>query len=324
MTVLRRISVLLAGATLALGWGSAVAQGYPQRPVKIVVGLAPGGAADITIRLVAQKLGEGLKQPFIVQNMPGAGGIVAAQAVLTAPRDGHTLFLLSNQQAVSASLFKKLPYDPVADFTPVSSIGWFHMVVLADAQVGSKSLSEAVGAARRDPARLTFGSLTVGATQHLTAELIKSTAGLTSVTVPYKSTPDVISALHVGDVQLAFENLAPVPGQVQGGSLRALAVASEQRFAGLPGVPTMEESGYPGFRVNTWNGLAAPAGTPSEVVAKLQGELTRVLALPEVKQRFAELAVEARASTGDALATHLRSEIAKWRTVIERAQIERQ
>jgi len=317
---LRRICALAFIAAAS----AVFAQSYPARPVRILVPFAAGGVADITARVVAQKIGETLGQPVLIENRPSAGSIVASEAVAKAEPDGYTLLFLTNGNAVSATLFKSLPYDTVNDFTPVSTAGFFDIYVLASAGSGLNSIADLVAYAKANPGKLNIGTINIGSTQNLAAELFKSMAGIEAQTVPFKATPAVITALRSNDVQVAFEILAPVLPQVKSGALRPLGVASVRRFAGLPEVPTVIEGGVPGYQASSWNAVAAPAKTPRAVIERLNREINAAVASPEVKQRLQQLGVDARGSTPEALRELLVSEIAKWKAVIERANIEKQ
>jgi tripartite-type tricarboxylate transporter receptor subunit TctC len=321
MACLRAATVMLL-SLLALG--AYAAEQYPVRPLRLIVPFGPGGVGDLTARAVAQKMGESLGQQVIIDNRPSAGGVVAAEMVAKAEPDGHTLLLLNNQQAVSVSLFKSLPYDPLRDFSPISTIGSFSLAVLATTSSPYKSLKELIAQARATPGKLNGGTINVGATQNLAAELFKSMANINVVIVPYNSTGAVLTALRGGDVQFAVEILAPIVGQVKAGNLRALGVTTSTRFSMLPDVPTVSESGVSGYEVTSWNGIAAPAKTPRALVNRLHQVVTAALATAEVKQRFQDLAVEPRPSTPEAFRTHLQAEIAKWKKVIEEAKIPRQ
>jgi tripartite-type tricarboxylate transporter receptor subunit TctC len=289
-----------------------------------VVPFGPGGFADITMRLVGQRLSEHTGQQVVIENRPSAGGIIASEAVAKAEPDGYTLLLISNGNAVSATLFKSLPYDTVNDFAPVSTAGFFDIVILVNGDSKIGSVRELIAAAKANPSKFNIGSINIGSTQHLSAELFRSMAGIEAQTVPFKGTPAVITALRSNDVQVAFEILAPVLSQIKAGALKPLGVASSRRFPGLPNVPTVTESGLPGYQASSWNGIAAPARTPKAVIDRLNREINAALAVPEVKQRLQDLGVEARASTPEALKELLVAEIAKWRAVIERANIEKQ
>jgi tripartite-type tricarboxylate transporter receptor subunit TctC len=290
----------------------------------VVVPFAPGGVADITARVVSQKMGEQLGQQIIVDNRPSAGGVVAAEAVAKAAPDGYTLFLVSNGTAVSASLFNKLPYDTLKDFSPISTLGFFDIVLLVAPNSKFQSVKDLIAAAKAQPNKLSIGSINVGSTQNLAAELFRTTAGIDVATIPYKGTPDVITALRGGDIQAAFEILAPVLGQIKSGAVKPIGIASDRRFAGLKDVPTIAESGLPGYQASSWNGLSAPAKTPAAVIDRLHKEVVTAVGSPDVKNKLLELGVDTRASTPDELQKLLASEITKWGQVIERAKIPKQ
>ena len=320
---LHLVSRYLCAAGLAVA-SSALAQGYPAHPVKIVVPFAAGGVADITARVLSQKMGESMRQQVIVENRPSAGGIVASEAVANAEPDGYTLLFITNGNAVSASLFKSLPYDTVNDFAPISTVGFFDLVLVVDSISKIGSVRDLIAAARASPNKLNIGTINIGSTQNLAAELFKSMSGIDAQVVPFKATPAVILALKGGDVQVAFEILAPVMAQIKGGALKPLAVTSDKRFPGLLDVPTVAESGVPGYQASSWNGVAAPARTPKPVIDRLNREVSAAVAAPEVRNRLQELGVDARAGTPEALGALLAAEIVKWRMVIERAGIEKQ
>jgi tripartite-type tricarboxylate transporter receptor subunit TctC len=313
--------VLAVVAALA---GPASAQGYPARPIRLLVPFGPGGVGDITARIVALKIGASLGQQIVVDNRPGAGGIVASQIVAKAAPDGYTLLLLNNAHAVSQSLFKTLPYDTLRDFAPISSIANFSIVLLVNPDSQLKSVKDFVAAAKASPGRFNVGTIQIGATQHLSSELFKSMAGLDWVHVPYTNTGLLLGGLRGNGVQVAFEFIAPVVGQVKAGQLRALAVSTRTRFAGLPNVPSVHEAGLAGYEVISWNGFGAPAGTPKPVIDRLNKAMVVALAMPDLKQRFAELAVDPRPDTPEGFRKLIASEIAKWGKVIETARIPKQ
>jgi tripartite-type tricarboxylate transporter receptor subunit TctC len=315
----------VTGLLLALSLApQAWAQNFPAKPIKIIVPFGAGGVADLTARTVAQKLTQSLGQSVVVENKPGAGGVVASDTVAKAEPDGHTLLLMSNASAVSATLFKSLPFDTVRDFTPVSTLGFFDIAIVAPTDSKFKNLAELLAHARANPGKLNIGSINIGSTQNLAAELFKTHAGVDLQIVPFNGTPAVINALRGGQIDAAVEILAPVMGQIKGGALRALAVTSEKRSVLLPDVPTAAESGLPGYLASSWNALAAPARTPKDVVARLNREVAAALQSSEVRSRLHELGVEARASTPEQAHELLVSEIKRWGEVIERAKIPKQ
>jgi tripartite-type tricarboxylate transporter receptor subunit TctC len=321
MSIKRRGALALLGAALS---PLARSQAFPSRPLKIVVPFGAGGVADLTARTVAQKLALSLGQPVVIENKPGAGGVGASDAVAKAEPDGHTLLLMSNASAISATLFKSLPYDTLRDFIPVSTLGFFDIAIVVPAQSRFRTLAELLAHARANPGRLNIGSINIGSTQNLTAELFKTHAGADLQIVPFNGTPAVIHALRGGQIDAAVEILAPMMAQIKAGKLRALAVTSEQRSQLLPEVPTAGESGLPGYVASSWNALAVPARTPPAVLARLQRDIAAAVNAPEVRQRLRELNIEARASTPEQTQRFLQAEIRRWGEVIQRANIPRQ
>ncbi|MBP7915590.1 MAG: tripartite tricarboxylate transporter substrate binding protein [Vitreoscilla sp.] len=285
---------------------------------------APGGVADITARTVGQAVAATLGQPVIIDNKPGAGGIVATQAVLKAPADGHTLLLMSNATAVSVHLMKKLPFDVVKDLAPISTLGFFELGIAVNADSRFKTLAEMLNYARAQPGKLTIGTITVGSTQHLSAELFKSRAGIEATVVPYKGSPAVINALRSGDVDVVFEILGPLLPQLAGKTLRALAVTGTARFPLLPEVPTVVEQGIKGYTVDSWNALAAPAGTPPAVIERLGRAAQEAVSQPGVRKSLHDLGVKPQAGSPAELGSLLASEIAHWGEVARAANLERE
>ncbi len=302
------------------------AQTFPTKTLKIVVPNAAGGAADITARTVGQKLSEALGQAVVVENKPSAGGIVAGEAVARADADGHTLLLISSGTAVSAALFKQLPFDTQRDFAPVSKLASFDLVIAVSEAGRFKSLAELLAYARANPGKLNIGTPQKGTTQNLAAELFGASAGIEFQTVPFNGTPPVINALRGGEIDAMVEILGPLMPQINSKALRPIALLGERRSANLPDVPVVRESGgaLASFNVTSWNGLAVPAKTPREVVTRLNKELQTVLALPEVRKRLADLQLNAQGSSPEQVAELLGTETKRWAGVIERAKIERQ
>ena len=314
-------------AALAAVFSVAVtAQTLPTKPIKIVVPNAPGGAADITARTVGQKLSEALGQPVVIENRPSAGGVIAGEQVAKADPDGHTILLISSGTAVSAALFKSLPFDTRKDFTPVSKLASFDLAIAVAEGGKFKSFAELLAFAKANPGKLNIGTPQVGTTQNLAAELFKSTAGIDVQVVPFNGTPPVIAALRGGNIDLMVEILGPLMPHITSKALRPIALLGDQRAAVLPDVPIAREAGgsLANFSAASWNGLAVPAKTPKDIVAKLNRELVRILALPDVKQRLADLTLMAQSSTPEQLAQLLDSDIKKWASVIERSKIQQQ
>ncbi len=300
------------------------AKDYPTRPIKIVVGFGPGGASDVTARLVAQKLTERLGKPLVIENRPGAGGVISAEMVAKAKPDGHTLLLVAGNNAISVSLFKSLPYDIVADFAPISTVSFFTFAFVTRNDSRFRSIKDLIAQGKQDGKQPSIGTTAIGGGQHLTTEMFKSMSGVNALTVPFNSTPAALTALRGGDIDIVVENLPPVYGPIRAGNLAALAVTSRQRFPGLPNVPTVAESGLANFEADTWNGIVAPAKTPDAIIMRLNREINAVLQDPELKQKFFDLGAEPKGSSPADLKDHLRAEIEKWRAVIEKAKIEKQ
>ena len=310
---------------LALGlcgvcW-AALAQGFPTKPIRIVVPFGAGGVADLTARTVAQKLAESLGQPVVIDNKPGAGGVVAGDAVAKAEPDGHTLLLMSNGTAVSAGLFKALPFDTVRDFAPISTLGSFDIAIVTSADSKFKTLADLLAFAKTNPGKLNLGTINIGSTQNLAGELFKTVAGVDVQIVPFNGTPAVITALRGGQVDAAVEILGPVLAQINARALRALAVTGNKRSAALPEVPTAVESGLSGYLASSWNALAAPAKTPRNVIARLNQDILAAVNSPDVKKKLHDLNVEAQGSTPEQATALLGSEIKRWSEVIGRAKI---
>jgi len=297
---------------------------YPDRPVRIVLPFAAGGVADITARIVADKLSNKLGQRFYVENQAGAGGITAARTVISSPPDGYTLALLSNGTAVSVSLFEKLPFDPLKDFAPISSLGFFDFLLCTGANSEFKTLADFVAAARATPGALNVGTINIGSTQNLSAELFKTAAGIDFTIVPYKTTPDIQVSLLQGNIALVIDGYSSMKGNLADGKFRALASSGSVRSESTPDVATVQESGVANYDVVSWNALFAPTGTPEAIVATLNGALRDILTEADVKKRLIELGIEAKASTPQEISDRLKSDIDKWRGVIEKAGIPKQ
>lgn len=309
--------------------GVSTAQTFPAKPLKIVVPNAPGGAADITARTVGQKLSEALGQPVVIENKPSAGGVVAGEQVAKAEADGHTLLLVSSGTAVSAALFKALPFDTRKDFAPVSKLASFDLAIaIADDGKGGrfKNFADLLAYARAHPGKLNIGTPQVGTTQNLAAEYFKSVAGIDVQVVPFNGTPPVIAALRGGNIDAMVDILGALMPQINSKALRPLALLGDKRAAQLPEVPAAHEAGgsLAKFGAASWNGLAVPAKTPKDIVVRLNRELVRILALPDVRQKLADLTLVAESSTPEQLASTLERDIARWSGVIERAHIPRQ
>jgi len=302
----------------------AFGQNYPTKPIRLIVPFGPGGVADITARSVAPEISRALGQQLVIENKPSAGGVVAGQEAARAAPDGYTLLLINNGTAISRALFKALPYEPEKDFAMISTVGFFPLVIVADPKSPLKTVKDVIAAARAKPGTMNIATIGIGSTQHLAAELFKSSAGVDVQIVPYKATGEVVTAAKNGDADLVFEILAPATSHIKSGNLRAIAVTTAKRFPGLADVPTVIEGGVPGYDVTSWNGLAAPAKTPRPIVERLHQAVVNAVASPEVQKRLAELGVEGRASTPEQLHEFFVSEAKRWTRVVEAAKIPKQ
>ena len=323
----RQFSTALAASAAAVGMSPISAraqQNYPNRPVRFVLPFAAAGVADITARLAAEKLGDKLGQRFVVENQPGPGGIAAARAVLSQAPDGYTIGLVTNGTSISAAIYKALPFDPVKDFATISTIGAFDLVFATNMESELKTLDDFIKGARAQPGTLNVGTINVGGTQNLAAELLKASAALNFQIIPYRGTPDVIVALMRNDVQLMVDFYAPMKATLLDKKIRAVATTGKERSPFFTDVPTVAEAGVPGYEVVSWNGVFAPRGTPADVIELLNKTIREIVATPEVKQRYAELGIEAKASTPEELRARLAGDIGKWAAVSERAGIPKQ
>jgi len=331
ISIRRRRFVRLAATVAALALLTApqpvvraAAEGlYPTRPVRIVVPFAAGGVADITARLVADRLGVKLGSRFFVENQPGAGGIVAARSVIQAPPDGYTLALLSNGTAISVSLFKKLPFDPIKEFTPISTLGFFDFLFVVRADAPFKTMDDFIKAAKQSPGRFNVGTINLGSTQNLAAGVFRTAAGIDFVVIPHRGAPDLQISLLQGNLDLAIDSYSALKGNLADGKIRALAASGPLRSKITPDVPTLREDGLE-VSIESWNALFAPAGTPPAVISTLNSALQDILADPALKKQLLELGVEVRGGTPEQLAARLRSDIEKWQAVIEASGIEKQ
>jgi tripartite-type tricarboxylate transporter receptor subunit TctC len=319
----RRALLAAAGLSLALPRPS-LGQGFPSKPVRLVVPNAAGGVADLTARTVGAKLAERLGQPVVIDNRPGAGGVVAGQAVLGAPADGHTLMVATNANAISVGLFRSLPFDPINDFVPVGLMGTFAIAVLVAPDSPLRTPQALLERLRQEPGKVNLGTISAGSTQNLAAVLALNNAAAQATIVPFSSTPALVTALLRKDVDVAFEIVSPIWGQVRDGALRPLAVTSATRFPNLPDVPTLAESGLPGYDVTSWNAIVARAGTPPEVVASLNQALNAVLTRPDVRESLLAVGVQAEPGTPDSFGRRYAEEARRWRGVIANAGIDRQ
>jgi tripartite-type tricarboxylate transporter receptor subunit TctC len=312
-------AVFLAGA--ASPRSAQAENDYPTRPVSLIVPYAAGGVADVAMRMLGDKLSTRLGQQFVIENRPGAGGIVAAQAAASAPGDGYTLLMTGNNTAIAAALFKSLPYNVLTDFTSISTAAFFDLLIVTRAGSPLHSVTDVIAAARANPGKLNIGTINPGSTQNLAAELFTSTAAIKAAIVPFRTSPDMAGALLRGDIDVAFEFYAAVHGLLADNKLVALASAGPSRTAYLPQVPTVIESGLKDYEVTSWNGLSAPAATPAPIITTLNQAMKVVMPSPDIQNRAAEMGMAMRWSTPDDMTARMKADISKWSAVIEKAGI---
>jgi tripartite-type tricarboxylate transporter receptor subunit TctC len=321
MTIARACIAMAAAILPALGAAPATAQDWPTRTIKIIVGFGAGGGTDLAARIVAQPLQEILGQPVVVENRPSAGGLVAGDQVAKGQKDGYTLLMMSNAHAVSAAMYKTLPYDPVKDFQMLSLVATAGLVMITAPDFPANDVKGAVALLKADPNKYNFGSAGVGTTQQFAAELMNQMAGVKITHVPYRSTPAVITALLSKDIHYAFELIQIVSGQIQAKTLKAIAVTSPARYPSLPDVPTFAESGLPGYDVTSWYGLAMAPDTPRPIIDKLNKAVAEALNRPAIRKQISDIGAQPKTSTPEELSQHIAAEVAKWQGVREKAGI---
>jgi tripartite-type tricarboxylate transporter receptor subunit TctC len=294
---------------------------YPSRPISLLVPYAAGGVADVGMRILGEKLSSRLNAPFVIENRPGAGGVIAAQAGAAASPDGYTLLMTGNNNAIAAALFKALPYNILTDFSSVSTAAFFDLLIVTRAGSRFHSLQDVIAAARANPGKLNFGTINPGSTQNLAAELFISTSGIKAAIVPFRTSPDMAGAVLRGDVDAAFEFYAAISGLLDDKKLVALASTGQTRTAYLPDVPTVLESGVKDYEVTSWNGIAAPASTPPRIIRTLNQAIKDVVPSTEVQDKSRQMGMAMRWSTPDDMTARMKADIAKWGAVIEKAGI---
>jgi tripartite-type tricarboxylate transporter receptor subunit TctC len=319
MTFAIRSGAAFAAARLALTSGFAAAQAYPAKSIRVVAPFAAGGALDLTSRLVGQKMNESLKQNVVVDNRPGAGGVIGADLVAKAPADGYTLLLASPAEIAVLPHLQKMPYSAERDLVPVSLAAVTPLILVVHPSLPAKSVRELIAVARSRPGELTYASAGTGGVQHLAGELLKITAKVNLIHVPYKGAAPAMPDLIGGHVAMFFSGMPPAMPHVRSGKLRPLAVTTLQRSPAAPDVPTMAESGVAGFDISNWFAYFVPAGTPAEIVARLNAEIVRALKQPDVKSKLAEVGAEAAGTTSDELARFVREESEKFARLIKQS-----
>jgi tripartite-type tricarboxylate transporter receptor subunit TctC len=321
----RRGLFSLSAAVLLGGALDAVAQEWPQRSIRIVVAFGPGGGTDIVGRIIAQAMQDKLGQPVVIENRPGAAGTLGNEVVARADKDGYTLGIMTAGQIIAAVMNKSLRYDTLTAFDPVSQVATAGLIIVTRPDFPAGNVKELIAAAKANPGKISFASPGFGATQHFTGELFRQTSGVNILHVPFRTSPEAISAVLGKQVDVLFDTVSAVLGQVQSGQLKALAVTGKDRFPAVPNVPAAIESGLlPGYDVTTWYGFFAPRGTPPAVIAKLNKTLNEILADGAVQERLTKAGVVVRGSTPEAFGQHMADEYARWTAVREAAGIAQQ
>jgi tripartite-type tricarboxylate transporter receptor subunit TctC len=321
--LLKRFFFASAIALAALHSGDAFAQSYPNRPVRVLVPFAAGGAVDVLARLVGQKLSEGLGQPVIIENRPGAGGNLASDVLAKSPPDGYTVLQTVNGISISPSLYKSLPFDSQKDFAAVTQIVESQLILVANSDLPANNVAEFVALAKSKPGALNYGSTGVGNPLHLTMEMLKSATGIDIQAVPYRGDAPANTALIAGEIQLGIMPMATTLPLIESGRLKALAIGGAKRSSALPNVPTVAET-IPGFESTSWQGYFVPAGTPRDIVVRLQQEMAKVLKLPDVIERLRTGGNEGVGSTPEEFDARFRADITKYAKIIAEAKIPKQ
>ena len=307
-------AALLSVAALA----TAQAQGYPNKPVRLIVPYPAGGTTDIIARVATQQLSERLKQPFVVENKGGANGAIGSAEVARAPADGYTLLMgTASTHGINSAVYKSLPYDAVKDFAPVTIVASTPNIIAVHPSVPAKNLQELLALAKAQPGKLNYGSTSLGGSPHMSAELLKMMAHVDMLHVPYKGAAPMLTDLMGGQVQVGFDNLPSTINFVRSGKVRAIAVTTAQRWPGAPEIPTVAESGVPGYEVSGWFGLLAPAGTPPAVLKTIQQAIAEAVKQPEVNKQMLDLGALPVANTPEAFAALVQADVAKWREVVK-------
>jgi tripartite-type tricarboxylate transporter receptor subunit TctC len=319
--MMMRLAVLVLALFQAASAAAQTADLYPSKPVRLILPFPPGGGTDILGRLIAERLSASLGQPVVVENRGGAGGNVGAEAAAHSAPDGYTLLLVAPTLAISPSLYSKLAFDPTRDFAPISLVATVPNVMITNPSVPAKTLQEFIALAKAKPAAMNFGSGGSGTSNHLGGELFNIVAGVQLVHVPYKGVNLAMNDVLAGNIQLVLIGIPAAAPNIKSGRLRALAVLARERSAALPDVPTAAEAGLPDFEVTTWYGMLAPAGTPRPIVARLNGELVRIMHSPELKERLAAMATDPWTSTPEEFAAYIKEETARWAEVVRKAGI---
>jgi tripartite-type tricarboxylate transporter receptor subunit TctC len=316
-----KLKSFIAGLALstfaAVAGGPAFAENYPSKPVRVIVPFPAASATDVLARVIGQKLSEKWGQPVVVDNKPGAGGNLGSEQAAKAPPDGYTILMGTVANTISTSLYKKLNYDFLKDFDPVTLVAKTPLVLVANKDFPPNSVKELIDYAKAHPGQVNFSSGGIGTSNHLAGEMLKSAAGINMIHVPYKGTPAAHSDLLAGQVSLMFDNIVAVMPHIKSGKMKPIAVTGARRSATLPDTPTVAESGVPGFEAVSWVGVLVPAGTPKEIVSKLNADFVAAMAMPDVKEKLSASGAELEGSTPEQFAVHIRQEIDKWSKAVK-------
>lgn len=296
---------------------------YPRKPIRFVVPWPPGGASDLIARLIGQKMSESMGQPVVIENRPGAGGMIGSEVVARSAPDGYTmLYGSTGPNAMNASLYKKMPYDPVKDFTPVTQVNVLPLVLMVNPGVPATSVKELIALAKSKPGQINYGSVGKGSAHHFAGEMFKSMAGIDIVHVPYKGSAPALLDLIAGRIQMHFDTIPAAAAHIKAGTVRAIAISSAQRASMLPDLPTVAEAGLPGYEMNAWQTVVVPAGTPTAVVNRLNQEIHKAMSTPEMRDRLAEMGAIVIMNSPEQEEARVRNEVAKWAKAVKDSGME--
>ncbi|HET9902816.1 MAG TPA: tripartite tricarboxylate transporter substrate binding protein [Xanthobacteraceae bacterium] len=322
---MKRVIALAAGLAALFAAGPATATDFPTKPITLIIGFAPGGPSDVMSRIITKRMEQDLKQPIVIENKPGAGGSIAGAYVARAEPDGYTMLLATGSLlAINVHLYKNVGYDPVKDFAPIGLLGTQTNVLYTHPSVPANTFPELLKLLKENPGKYNFGSGGVGVPAHLAGELLKIKAGVNIQHVPFRGTGPSLQAVIAGHIQMAFNPPPPLIPHIKAGTIKAIAVTTLKRTAALPDVPTIAESGFPGFEAQTWHGLVAPANTPKDIVETLNRAFVAALRDPAVKQQLTELGVDVEGSSPGEFAAYIKSEIPKWAEIVQAASLKPQ
>lgn len=317
----RQLLTAMAASSVMMTSGRAFAQNFPSQPIRIIVPFPAGQASDVITRILGDRISPAIGQPIVVENRPGAGGNIGTEAGARAPNDGHTLTIATAALPISKLIYRKLAFDPIADFAPVTRMTITPLLLVVSPKLGVNSVAELVALAKKNPGKISFASSGLGTSHHLSGELFATLAGVQLLHVPYKGSPPAHIDMMSGQVDIMFDNIVAVGPHVKQGTLKALATTTKERIPTMPDLPTMAEAGYPAFEAVAWFGVLAPKGTPSPVIARLNTEFGKALAMPDIRQRLSDMGAQVAPDTPDEFGKFLVAEVAKWEPVVKRAGV---